>query len=309
MRIRTLIVLCLLACLAGCSEKFKDFKEESSYALGVDIMRNLERQQIPVKAADIRTGILEADLETPKFTPEEIEDLMLRFNLFMQSKNNPQAQKPEIEEDFFMKVGYAIGLDIIKNLSGNGIDLDSTFVAKGMVDEERKKVSLPDDRIKEIISTLQNKITMEQTARLKAMGDKNKLEGAKFLEENGKKEGVKATASGLQYKILKKGTGKKKASLESSLKIHYSGKLLSGKEFDSSYKRGKPMVFPSLNGLIGGWKEAIPMMREGDVWELYIPSDLAYGEQGRMPNIEPNSVLIFQVELLEIDPKPETGTK
>jgi len=127
----------------------------------------------------------------------------------------------------------------------------------------------------------------------------NARNGKKFLDENAAKEGVVTLASGLQYKVVKPGEGTQHPSADSQVKVHYRGTLLNGKEFDSSYKRGEPAQF-GVGGVIKGWTEALQLMVEGDVWELYIPADLAYGARGTGADIGPNSTLIFKVELIEI---------
>jgi FKBP-type peptidyl-prolyl cis-trans isomerase FklB len=131
-----------------------------------------------------------------------------------------------------------------------------------------------------------------------AAGEKNRLEGEAFLAENAKKPGVVTLPSGLQYKVLVEGTGKK-PNAAATVKTHYSGKLLNGTEFDSSIKRGEPAVFP-CSGVIRGWTEALLLMPVGSKWELYIPASLAYGEAGAGGVIPPNATLIFQVELIAI---------
>lgn len=124
-------------------------------------------------------------------------------------------------------------------------------------------------------------------------------QGKDFLEANATAEGVTVTTSGLQYKVLKEGTGAT-PSAEDRVKVHYEGRLISGKVFDSSIERGEPAAFP-VNGVIAGWTEALQLMKEGDKWQLYIPSDLAYGARGAGADIGPNETLIFDVELLEVE--------
>jgi FKBP-type peptidyl-prolyl cis-trans isomerase FklB len=124
-------------------------------------------------------------------------------------------------------------------------------------------------------------------------------DGETFLAENGKKEGVKTLASGLQYKVVKAGTGKTPKATD-TVKVHYNGTLVDGTVFDSSIQRGEPASFP-VNQVIAGWTEALQLMKEGDKWQLYIPAKLAYGEQGAGGKIGPNSTLIFDVELLSIE--------
>jgi len=131
------------------------------------------------------------------------------------------------------------------------------------------------------------------------MSKYNTRVGKKYLEENANKEGVIVLPSGLQYKVLNKGTGSTKPKSTDQVKVHYRGTLTTGKEFDSSYKRGQPATF-GVNGVIKGWTEALQLMVVGDIWELTIPSELAYGERGAGADIGPSSTLIFKVELLEI---------
>jgi FKBP-type peptidyl-prolyl cis-trans isomerase len=126
----------------------------------------------------------------------------------------------------------------------------------------------------------------------------NMKKGATFLAENKKKDGVKVTESGLQYKVLEEGTGKTPKATD-TVKVHYRGTTINGREFDSSYRRGEPIEFP-LNGVIKGWTEGLQLMKEGSKYELYIPSNLAYGSRGAGGAIGPNETLIFQVELIEV---------
>ena len=141
---------------------------------------------------------------------------------------------------------------------------------------------------------------MEQ--KQKELGEKNKTEGTKYLEENKKKAGVKTTASGLQYKVVKDGTGAQPKATD-MVTVNYRGTLIDGTEFDSSYKRGQPATFP-VNGVIKGWTEALQLMKQGSKYQLFIPSTLAYGERAMGPDIGPNSTLIFEVELQDVKPPP-----
>jgi FKBP-type peptidyl-prolyl cis-trans isomerase FklB len=138
-------------------------------------------------------------------------------------------------------------------------------------------------------------------AKQSEVAKKNKAEGETFLAENKKKEGVKSLATGLQYKVIKAGTGKKPKSND-TVTVHYRGTLINGAEFDSSYKRGQPATFP-VSKVIPGWTEALQLMEVGAKWQLFIPSNLAYGEQGAGSDIAPNATLIFEVELVSIQEK------
>ena len=146
----------------------------------------------------------------------------------------------------------------------------------------------------------QQKLQAQRQEKSKKEGEENKTKGDQFLAENKKKEGVQTTASGLQYKIITKGTGPIPKP-DDTVKTHYRGTLIDGTEFDSSYKRGEPVTF-GVNGVIKGWTEALLMMPVGSKWQLFIPSDLAYGPSGR-PGIPPNSTLLFDIELISIEPK------
>jgi FKBP-type peptidyl-prolyl cis-trans isomerase FklB len=136
---------------------------------------------------------------------------------------------------------------------------------------------------------------------MKKTGEMNKKEGETFLAGNKKKEGVVTLPSGMQYKVMKQGSGKK-PKLTDTVTTHYKGTLIDGTEFDSSYRRGQPVSFP-VNGVIAGWTEALQLMEEGAKWQLFIPSPLAYGEKGAGPQIGPHATLIFEVELISVQEK------
>jgi FKBP-type peptidyl-prolyl cis-trans isomerase FklB len=138
----------------------------------------------------------------------------------------------------------------------------------------------------------------KQAERTKQLAEKNKKEGEAFLAANKTKEGIKTLPSGLQYKVIKEGTGKTPTA-EDTVVTNYRGTLTDGTEFDSSYKRGQPATFP-VKGVIPGWTEALQLMKEGSKWELFIPSNLAYGEQGAGGVIGPNAALIFEIELISV---------
>jgi len=196
------------------------------------------------------------------------------------------------------KLSYAIGCQIGTNLKAQETALDLPTMFKGLTQAVNgQPLSLTEEQIKEAITEWQKEVQAKMAQKRKELGEKNLVEGKTFLDANAKKEGVKVLASGLQYKVIKDGTGKIPVSTD-KVKVHYRGTLINGTEFDSSYKRGTPAEFP-VGNVIKGWVEGLQLMKEGSKWELYIPAALAYAENGR-PNIPPNSVLIFEVELLEI---------
>ena len=196
------------------------------------------------------------------------------------------------------RVSYIIGMDIGSNLKKQSIDVDPNILAKGMKDAlYGEKPLLTEQEIQETMLAFQKEIMAKQAE----IGKKNKAEGEAFLSENKQKEGVKTLPSGLQYKVIKAGTGKV-PKLTDTVTAHYRGTLINGMEFDSSYKRGQPANF-KVSGVIRGWTEALQLMQEGSKWQLFIPSNLAYGEQGAGRDIGPNVTLIFEVELISIQEK------
>jgi FKBP-type peptidyl-prolyl cis-trans isomerase FklB len=198
------------------------------------------------------------------------------------------------------KMSYIIGLNIGKDFQRQSMEIDPDLVAKGIKDGlSGAKALMTDQEIRDTLSAFQK----EMTAKQEEINKKNKMEGEAFLAENKKKEGIKALPSGLQYKVIKAGTGKK-PKLTDMVTTHYRGTLIDGTEFDSSYKRGAPATFP-VSGVIPGWTEALQLMEEGAKWQLFIPSNLAYGERGAGASIGPNSTLIFEVELISIQEKQE----
>jgi FKBP-type peptidyl-prolyl cis-trans isomerase FklB len=193
------------------------------------------------------------------------------------------------------KVSYIIGTEIGKNFKKQSVDIDPDVLTRGIKDAiSGGKSLLTEQEIQETMATFQK----EMMAKL---GEKNKKEGEGFLAENKKKEGVKTLPSGLQYKVIKAGTGKK-PKINDTVTTHYRGTLIDGTEFDSSYRRGQPVSFP-VSGVIPGWTEALQLMEEGAKWQLFIPPILAYGERGMGGVIGPDATLIFEIELISIQKK------
>ncbi len=202
------------------------------------------------------------------------------------------------------KQSYAIGLNIGKSMKHDGVDIDSTVLARGIRDAVAGgKVLMTDEEIKTTLTALTAELKKAQGEKAAALGAANKSEGDTFLAANKTKDGVVALPSGLQYKILKQGTGPKPTAADSVV-CNYKGTLLNGTEFDSSYKRGQPATFP-VGGVIKGWTEALQLMPVGSKWELFVPADLAYGPRSPGGDIGPNSTLVFEVELLSIQPKAD----
>jgi FKBP-type peptidyl-prolyl cis-trans isomerase len=197
-------------------------------------------------------------------------------------------------------VSYMLGMSIGKNFKQQSIEVNADIVAQGIRDVLSGGTTMfTDEQAQNLMMEFQVGMRTKQEAKMKEQGEKNKNEGEAFLAANKAKEGVKTTTSGLQYKILKEGNGPKPTA-ESTVKVHYSGTLIDGTEFDSSIKRGQPTEYP-VNRFVKGWMEALQMMPVGSKWQLFIPSELAYGDHGAGGGvIGPNAVLIFELELLEI---------
>jgi len=202
-------------------------------------------------------------------------------------------------KDLNQKASYAIGADIASNIKRQGMDLDPKAIAAGINDTFAGKTQLTEAEMKEVLAEFRTQMMAQMETKQKASGDKNLKDGEAYLAANTKKEGVKATKTGLQYKVIKEGKGKTPKATD-SVKVHYHGTLIDGSVFDSSVERGEPISFP-VGGVIAGWTEALQLMKEGDKWQLVIPSKLAYGEQGPGGKIGPNSTLIFDVELLAVE--------
>ncbi len=215
-----------------------------------------------------------------------------------------ETQKASELETFEAKISYAIGLDIGKSLQSLGNDIKLDTVIRGLSDSfEGKEPLLNQQEMVAVQQQFAAKMQAEKQAKLAAMKEANAKAGAAFLEENKKKEGVKVTESGLQYEVLKEGDGAVPKATD-TVKVEYVGTLVDGTEFDSSVKRGQPAVF-AVGQVIPGWTEGLQLMKTGAKYRFVIPSELAYGENGAPPVIEPNSVLVFDVELLSIESPAE----
>lgn len=196
-------------------------------------------------------------------------------------------------------VSYIIGVSIGKNLKAQKVEVSLDQLARGIKDAtDSSTLLINDEQAQAIMSAFQQRMMDQQEAEAHAAGEVHRKEGQAFLEENKKKAGVKVTASGLQYKVIKMGTGPKPKA-DQTVSVHYKGMTIDGKEFDSSYKRGEPVTF-GVGQVIKGWTEALQMMPVGSKWELYIPAELAYGDRGAGQTIPPGATLIFEVELLGI---------
>ena len=198
------------------------------------------------------------------------------------------------------KVSYSIGNGMGSNLKTQGVDVDVDMLAKGIKDAlSGAKSMMPQADMQKTMTDLRTKMMAQQQEKMTAAGAKNKAAGEAFLAKNKQAAGVKTTASGLQYQVIKAGAGKTPKATD-KVSVNYRGTLLDGTEFDSSYSRGTPASFP-VTGVISGWTEALQLMNEGAKWKLFVPSKLAYGPQGAGGVIGPDAMLIFEVELLKVE--------
>lgn len=218
-----------------------------------------------------------------------------------QDKAQPQLK------DQKEKASYSIGHELGASLKKGNMEVNTDILMRGLKDGVTgAKSVLTEEQIKETMTAFQKEMMDKQQAAQKKQGEENAAAGKKFLEENKKKDGVKTTASGLQYKVLKEGTGESPKETDTVV-TNYKGTLLDGTEFDSSYKRNEPATFP-VNRVIKGWTEALMLMKPGAKYQLWIPSELGYGERGVGKDIGPNSTLVFEVELVSIKPPEAPAT-
>lgn len=224
------------------------------------------------------------------------------------AENDAEVRTLASEKD---KVSYAIGLDIGKSLKQQNLDSSDVDLKKmraGIFDAlTGAKSVLSDSQLNATMMAFQKTMMAKQDSLNKAKGEANQKASDAFFAKNGKEAGVVTTPSGLQYKIITEGTGKKPDSTN-TVTVHYAGTLLDGTEFDSSIKRGQPVTFP-VTGVIKGWTEALQLMPVGSKWKLFIPSSLGYGPRGAGGQIGPNAALIFEVELLSIAETPAAGAQ
>jgi FKBP-type peptidyl-prolyl cis-trans isomerase len=218
--------------------------------------------------------------------------------LFACAKQEEAPKTVELTTDA-QKFGYAIGIDLGNSLKPVASHVDIAALKQALDDASAGVTPKLDDAAREAIkTTVSQKMQEEQTKERDAAAGKALAEGEAFLAENAKKEGVKTTASGLQYKVLAEGSGDSPTAAD-EVTVHYKGTLLNGEEFDSSIARGQPVTFP-LGNVIEGWTEGVQLMKPGAKYQFFIPAKLAYGDRGAGVKIGPNQALIFEVELLEV---------
>ena len=244
---------------------------------------------------------LKQNADEAKRLNEQIESLQQQLNNTKRELSTEQKKNKLVEiKSFTDSASYAIGKDLASNWQRQDLGLNLRVVAQSLIDMANGKNNWTQAQMSPILRRFQSEFEKrEQKKRDEMMASlsKNKDEGSAFLKENAQKKGVKTTKSGLQYEILKAGNGKHPTA-NSTVKVHYTGKLINGTVFDSSIERGEPMEFP-VGAVIPGWTEGLQLMDEGSKYMLFIPYNLGYGENP-VGNIPPGSTLIFEVELIKI---------
>lgn len=220
------------------------------------------------------------------------------------NENNAHADSQKESDNLELttdtqKASYSIGLDIGRNITQQGLELDTDALLSGISDAlSGAEPKMSPEEIQTVMMQFQQEMQAKQAAAYEAQSADNMAKGEAFLAEVSSQESVVTLASGLRYKVIKEGTGASPRATD-TVAVHYRGTLVDGTEFDSSFKRGQPATF-QVDGVIKGWAEALQLMKVGGKWELYIPAELAYGERGAGQRIGPNETLIFEVELIKI---------
>lgn len=248
------------------------------------------------------SGLLMASLFAPAMTGVAMaeENVVAGSNTTTPVEKVTSATAEKISEPVNMAdVSYCIGISFGKSMHGQKIDIDLSAFQQGMqAGFEGTEGKFSESEIRDVMMQFQTSLIEKQIETEQQASESSIEKEKKFLDENKKKDGISATESGLQYRVIESGQGPQPAAAD-LVTVHYRGTLTDGTVFDSSYDRGEPVTFP-LNRVIAGWSEALQLMREGDKWELYIPSTLAYGQRGAGGRIGPNETLVFEVELIKV---------
>ena len=225
--------------------------------------------------------------------------MLLPSLAYAQEEEAAAAGEPVTFETEMDKISYAIGTRAGQSFKRQELEINLEMLLRGIEDEMAgRELALSVEEMKKAMTDHRKRVAQKRKEKFEKEAAENLVKSSAFLEENKTKPGVQVLPSGLQYKVLKDGTGRT-PTVTDRVKVNYRGTLVDGTEFDSSYKRGKPYE-PEVTGVIPGWTEALQLMKEGAKWQLFIPSELAYGDKPRGRTIPPNAALIFEIELLEI---------
>ncbi|MBN1291096.1 MAG: FKBP-type peptidyl-prolyl cis-trans isomerase [Candidatus Latescibacteria bacterium] len=281
------------------SGEIKSDTEKISYSLGTQFGTQLKQGNIKLDSGSFSDGLNQAiNDKTLKYNEEEMTQVMESFQTEMQERMSAMEEPGDFKVDM-SKVSYIIGSQIGENMRMNDLEISTGAFVRGLDDITNDKTpALTETEIADVMQKFQDDMRTKQEAEYKVAQEKNRVEASAFLAENAKKTGITTLPDSLQYEVITAGTGPKPAATD-TVKVHYKGTLLDGTEFDSSYKHNQPAQFP-LNGVIPGWTEVLQLMNTGAKWKAFIPPELAYGSRGIPPKIGPNSLLIFEIELLEI---------
>lgn len=282
-RILVLAVASLALVSAACG-RLNSPEKKAGYAVGLSIGQSLKSIADKVDVSEVSKGLGEQIAGKASMEDGEMQTLLMGLS---QGQGGDKA-----------KLGYAVGVSIAKNVANIKDLIDIGRLQAGISDQLAGKPKLDEAAMREALNELTTRQQAAQASKRETDGAKNKAEGAAYLEKNKAKAGVKVTASGLQYEVIKAGTGPKPKATN-TVRVHYTGTLIDGTKFDSSVDRGTPAEFP-LNGVIKGWTEGVALMPVGSKYKFTIPSDLAYGANGAGAQIGPDAVLVFDVELLKI---------
>ncbi|MCD6579662.1 FKBP-type peptidyl-prolyl cis-trans isomerase [bacterium] len=305
-----LLSVFLLLSYTGCTQKItlKTFDDKTSYALGFTIGQSFSKEKLEISNNLFFNGVNDSvNKEKALIDDSKMQKVLIDFNMNMRNKTNtqPYALKDFKADNNFNStkelISYAIGMSIGENFKMQKIGIINKIFKKGFNDafSGEKEVLLKDEEVKTTLNELDKQIKAKMMEKRKVDLVKNKKEGEEFLAKNKTAENVIVLPDGIQYTIIKKGTGEAPKA-DSKVTCNYKGMLLDGTVFDSSFKREKPATF-ALNQVIKGWQEILPMMKVGGKWKIWIPSNLAYGENGAGNLIPPNATLTFEIELLNIE--------
>ncbi len=301
-------VLMMYACgggVAGSGDNILASADDSlCYAIGAITANNFKDQGLNLNSTTYREGFDAAAKESGYLSAEALDKVFAQFSMEMQMKAQMKQMNPGGENTPFSinvdTLSYAMGMDLYNNIKDSGVKMNSSAIYSGNADAYTEAASkLTEDQIKDHMSAFSKKMQEVAKAKQAEQLPVNIAKGTAFLAEKEKEDGVMRTESGLLYKVVKQGNGPKPKATD-KVEVHYHGTLMDGTVFDSSVDRGEPIEFP-LNRVIPGWTEGVQLMAKGSKFTFYIPYNLAYGERGSPPKIEPGAALVFDVELLDIN--------